>query len=178
MAERGHYLPDWDYRRGRFGEIEVRRSSPYHDAGFVRPHNGAPNLERDSEDFFADRLKDREWQLGDATGPMSIYGGELAVLANELLMNGLQNELITLKALVTSEICVRLDYCDWSKRLNTFDAGTWAVLVGFVEWLVKDQLKVAFPPVALAVFMVKRHVLDEWCGCPPVTEQSPAPATT
>ncbi|MDH4164474.1 MAG: hypothetical protein OEW15_17570 [Nitrospirota bacterium] len=92
------------------------------------------------------------------------FGGEYAVLVQTMLLMHFQGYLLSLKPLVQYEVCVKLDYCKRMKSAEDKEKD-WNALKEFAEWLIKEVLKINFPPLAIVVFLVKRGILDSWCDC-------------
>ena len=93
-----------------------------------------------------------------------LYGGELAALIQAGLMTNFLGQIASVKPAVQSEVCARLDYCKRIRPVSDTEKD-WDSVTNMAGWLIEKAFAVPFPPLAFGVFLVKRGVLDRWCGC-------------
>ncbi len=147
MAADGHLLHDWDYAYdSELGVVDTRPSSSL--------HGSSKTLER---------LGGR-WRHGDISKE-SLFGGEHAIMTAALLVDYIVNNLLTIELTVKLEVCERFEYCKWIHKLQKDEPEAWESMLAVAGWLVGQQLAMAMPVVPLAVLLVKRGVLDQWCEC-------------
>ena len=150
LAHDGKLLPGWDYPRNQ-----------------PNGYGGYAHLEFPTFDDELPSFVRHDQGVG-------LYGGEWAILANHLLTLDLELLITSLDVTVQRELCARLHYCEWDQWRKAEDDG-WSVLTSLCGWIIETKLHMAFPPIALGVFLLKRGVLDRWCGCNKLLQDRSAP---
>ena len=149
---------------------EAQREAEEKAAGqFIHEGREAPGWQTDTSDSMGRASSEPS---AVRPGTHHLNAGDMAMLAREILMQDLQAHIDATKTAVISEVCLKFAYCQRVKALQS-DKEAWGALAMACEWIVESGLGLKVKPLALAVFLVKRGILDRWCDCGNVTSGGP-----
>jgi hypothetical protein len=97
-------------------------------------------------------------------GQDSIWGGKEAVIYFNLLRQRVEEMILDEKDLWVNTICINFNYCEKRKK-GDFQNEEYSLAVSLADVLISLQTAFPLPLASVAVYLLKKGILDEWCKC-------------
>ncbi len=118
------------------------------------------------EELVKEEMKSRGYDFNDDIGVQNYNYGELLNVLNIYREIELRDALSAHFNQIKEIVCVDFKYCERRSSGQLESEGV-MLAVSIAELLGSKLSGTTIPIVALSVYLVKKRVLDRWCGCAP-----------
>lgn len=93
----------------------------------------------------------------------NLYGGEYLARLSGRLQERVEIRLSAYRSAITDVVCIKTAYC--ARRLKgDFEKEGWQLATMVADALLALH-GLPFPVTTISVFLIKKGILDQWCGC-------------
>lgn len=103
-------------------------------------------------------------EIIDNPGSHSVYGGEHAAELYKQLRNKVENLIQEEKEILKEAVCTGLKYCE-KRKSGVFENDDYSFAILIADSILTYTTSIPFPVASIAVYLIKKGVLDKWCGC-------------
>lgn len=93
-----------------------------------------------------------------------LFGLEYMRRLRAALIRRFEGELYRHQSAIYKAVCVDFRYCD-RRRKAEFESEGYSVALGVADALLTAGTGIPLPVTTVSVYLVKKMLLDRWCGC-------------
>lgn len=98
-------------------------------------------------------------------GVRNLYGTEAAARAKAMSLGWINQKLLEHRDLIHHAACVEFEYCE-KRRRGDLEKEGYTLSLAVADALLTFATGFPLPVTLISVYLVKNHILDDWCDCP------------